>query len=204
MAYGMSEQRFRDPDAQIWGGIALVVCPRCAGAARASDGSVQCGHCGFARLPDEPRYAARTATLVHSVWHPRCSKCGGALPKVARAQAKPGRTSVSVKCKGCGHNDNYPVRPQPQALSVEDDPDSGLPYFLSFAVGRHVLWARNIAHLDLIEAYVNATLRERALQPVKMTQLARLPAWIKSAANRENLRKAIKSLRASAARADLT
>lgn len=204
MAYGMSEHRFRDPDVQIWGGIALVVCPRCAGAARALGVSVQCGHCGFARLPHEPRYAARTATLVHTVWRPRCSKCGGALPKVARAQAKPGRTSVPVKCKGCGHNDNYPVRPQPQALSVEGDPDSGLPYFLSFAVGRHVLWARNLPHLDLIEAYVNATLRERSLEPVKMTQLARLPAWIKSAANREHLSKAIKNMRAKAATAGLT
>lgn len=37
-----------------------------------------------------------------------------------------------------------------------------------------------------------------------MTQLARLPASIKSAANREHLSKAIKKLRAKAATAGLT
>lgn len=36
-----------------------------------------------------------------------------------------------------------------------------------------------------------------------MAQLARLPAWIKSAANREHLSKAIKNMRARAASADL-
>ncbi len=104
---------------------------------------------------------------------------------------------------GCGRNDNYPVRPQPQMPGAENDPVSGLPYLLATSVGRHILWVRNLDHLDLIEAYVKATLRERTLQPTKMTTLARLPAWIKLAANRGDLLKAIKNLRAKAVRTGL-
>ncbi|WP_430443814.1 hypothetical protein [Sphingorhabdus contaminans] len=86
---------------------------------------------------------------------------------------------------------------------AENDPVSGLPYLLATSVGRHILWVRNLDHLDLIEAYVKATLRERTLQPTKMTTLARLPAWIKLAANRGDLLKAIKNLRAKAVRTGL-
>ncbi len=110
---------------------------------------------------------------------------------------------MSVRCKGCGHSGHYPVRPEALVSRLDHDSDSGLPYFLCIAVGPHILWVRNLDHLDLIEAYVKATLRERLLQATRMTLLARLLAWIKSVGNRDDLLRAIKNLRARATNAGL-
>lgn len=62
------------------------------------------------------------------------------------------------------------------------------------------LWAYNLEHLDLIRRFVAADLRERAPwydTGRKMTLVARLPAWIKSAKNRTEVLHAIDRLRAS-------
>ena len=56
------------------------------------------------------------------------------------------------------------------------------------------LWAYNEKHLEFIENYVSATLRERS--PNANRSLAsRLPKWIKSAKNRGDILKAIAKLR---------
>src|SRR5699024_2318562 len=66
------------------------------------------------------------------------------------------------------------------------------------------LWAYNKEHLDFLEQYVAATLRERthpdgtlwSQTPARNSTLAsRLPAWIKSAKNREAVLKGIGKLR---------
>lgn len=62
------------------------------------------------------------------------------------------------------------------------------------------LWAYNLQHLDLIRRFVAADLRERAPwydTGQKMTLVARLPAWTKSAKNRDEVLRAVDRLRAS-------
>ncbi|MBK3565224.1 MULTISPECIES: hypothetical protein [unclassified Streptomyces] len=62
------------------------------------------------------------------------------------------------------------------------------------------LWAYNLQHLDLIRRFVAADLRERAPwydTGRKMTLVARLPAWIKSAKNRDEVLRAVDRLRAT-------
>jgi hypothetical protein len=62
------------------------------------------------------------------------------------------------------------------------------------------LWAYNLQHLDLIRRFVAADLRERAPwydHGQKMTLVARLPAWMKSAKNRDELLRAVDRLRAT-------
>ncbi|WP_405952084.1 hypothetical protein OG588_43575 [Streptomyces prunicolor] len=62
------------------------------------------------------------------------------------------------------------------------------------------LWAYNLQHLDLIRRFVAADLRERAPwydHGQKMTLVARLPAWIKSAKNRDEVLRAVDRLRAT-------
>jgi hypothetical protein len=85
-----------------------------------------------------------------------------------------------------------------RATAAGCDPASGLPYFLSISVGRHVLWARNVAHLDLIVAYLAANLRDRQLNRTQMSLLEQLPAWIKTGKNRRQLITAIGRLRRAA------
>ncbi|MDO0910068.1 hypothetical protein QQM39_04090 [Streptomyces sp. DT2A-34] len=66
---------------------------------------------------------------------------------------------------------------------------------------RHgVVWAYNLAHLDLLSRFVAASLRERPPwyeHGRKMTYVARLPAWIKRAKNRDEVLRAIDRIRAS-------
>jgi hypothetical protein len=62
------------------------------------------------------------------------------------------------------------------------------------------LWAYNLQHLDLIRRFVAADLRERAPwydHGRKMTLVARLPAWMKSAKNRDEVLRAVDRLRAT-------
>jgi len=62
------------------------------------------------------------------------------------------------------------------------------------------IWAYNLEHLDLLRRFVAASLRERAPwydTGQKMTYVARLPAWIKSAKNRDEVLRAIDRLRAT-------
>ncbi|KUL44115.1 hypothetical protein [Streptomyces regalis] len=66
---------------------------------------------------------------------------------------------------------------------------------------RHgVVWAYNLEHLDLLRRFVAASLRERPPwyeHGRKMTYVARLPAWIKRAKNRDEVLRAIARIRAS-------
>lgn len=68
------------------------------------------------------------------------------------------------------------------------------PLWLQIECCGEELWAYNEKHLDFIENYVSAKLRERI--PNKNRSLAsRMPKWIKSAKNRDDILKAIKKLR---------
>ncbi|MFJ8658476.1 hypothetical protein [Streptomyces sp. NPDC093795] len=81
------------------------------------------------------------------------------------------------------------------------DPYFGLPLWLQAETRHGWLWAYNPERLDLIKRYVQAALRERAPSDAeahkKMTLVARLPDWIKSAKNRAEVLQAIERIRAS-------
>lgn len=76
----------------------------------------------------------------------------------------------------------------------------GLPLFLKLGVGRNLLWAHNAHHIDLLENWLKADLRERSLSPYYMTMTARLPRWMKAAGNRKPVLRALSKLRAIAKR----
>lgn len=68
------------------------------------------------------------------------------------------------------------------------------PLWLQTKCCGETLWVYNEKHLDFIEKYVAAKLRERI--PYKNNSVAsRLPKWIKSAKNRENILRAIEKLK---------
>ncbi|MFD4558042.1 hypothetical protein ACFWP5_27630 [Streptomyces sp. NPDC058469] len=74
------------------------------------------------------------------------------------------------------------------------------PLWLQTETRHGQLWAYNLRHLDLIRRFVAADLRERAPwddHGRKMTLVARLPAWGKSAKNRDEILRTVDRLRAS-------
>lgn len=74
------------------------------------------------------------------------------------------------------------------------DSSTGLPLWLQTPCAGQVLWAWNAWHLDFLERYVSADLRERTPN-VNKSLASRLPRWIKSAKNRDDVLKGIGRLR---------
>ncbi|MFI8215740.1 hypothetical protein [Streptomyces sp. NPDC085932] len=74
------------------------------------------------------------------------------------------------------------------------DPYFGMPLWLQVETRHGWLWAYNLEHLDLIRRFVQASLRERAPwydTGQNMTLVARLPAWMKAAKNRDEISRAV-------------
>jgi len=137
----------------------------------------------------------------------RCPACDGRAavipdPNVA-GDGWRSRCHRRLSCLHCGYTDtwtapregNYRMVPEPCG---SDDPYFRLPLWLrADCCGAHVLWAYNGEHLDLLEAYLAARLRERGDYPGSMSMVERLPAWLKSAKHRDEALRTIRRLRSS-------
>jgi hypothetical protein len=77
------------------------------------------------------------------------------------------------------------------------DPYLRLPLRLRARTRHGVLYAYNSAHLDWIEAFVAAPLRERRVEhgSANRSIASRLPVWVKSAKNREEVLRAVARMR---------
>jgi hypothetical protein len=69
-----------------------------------------------------------------------------------------------------------------------------LPLWLEISCCGETLWAYNLRHLEILEDYVSAKLRERTKKG-RNSFLSKLPNWIKSAKNRREVLKAIGKLK---------
>jgi hypothetical protein len=152
---------------------------------------------------DQGRPLTAYADLVYVV----CPRCGSRAVVVAR----PGLPELRhygellfrprrLACDDCALTREWTAERRGNALigvqlGGPDDPFFGLPLWLQAPCRGKVLWAYNERHLDVLEAYVAATLRERGDGPA-MSMVACLPAWIKAAGNRDDVLRAIERLRA--------
>lgn len=135
----------------------------------------------------------------------RCPACGGLASVIAdpTVAADLPRLHRRLSCLRCGHTDHWSaprhgdhrLMPEP---SGPDDPYFQLPLWLrAECCGGHVLWAYNAEHLDLLESYLAARLRERGDHLGSMSLVERLPAWLKSAKHRDEALRTVRRLRAS-------
>ncbi|MFG1943163.1 hypothetical protein [Nonomuraea sp. NPDC048826] len=100
-----------------------------------------------------------------------------------------------LSCGGCGYLKDETVGSVVVGAPV--DPFFRRPLWLRARCRGHVLWAYDAQHLDLLEAYVAAKLRERGgVAPGAPASLVeRLPTWLKSAKNRAEISRTIRRLR---------
>jgi ribosomal protein S27E len=119
--------------------------------------------------------------------HVVCPRCE------ARAVVTTVHDARRVVCSGCGHTAQWPGRSSHWGGPV--DPYFQLPLWLQADCRGKTLWAFNEVHLDLIEAYVAAGIRERGHGPPRMSLVSRLPAWIKFAKNRDDVLRTIRRIR---------
>ena len=138
---------------------------------------------------------------------PRCS--GRALVRVRERDASP---RVLLSCAGCGHSAGWEAT-SPGIIHSRDpkwfakgqmafgapvDPFFHLPLWLRAPCCGETLWAFNAAHLDWLEGYVGATLRERTQTEhgwSNQSLASRLPRWMQAAGNRDEILRCIRALR---------
>jgi hypothetical protein len=136
----------------------------------------------------------------------RCPRCAR-IARVRRepcASARPGLfTPRRLVCRSCGLSRSWSGRRIAfwrSSHGPAEDPYFGARLWLQTQTRHGWLWAYDLEHLDQIRRFVAADLRERAPwydTGQKMTLVARLPTWVKSAKNRTEVLRAIERLRAS-------
>ena len=123
----------------------------------------------------------------------QCPQCG------ERAQLAPWgveesglHSSRRLACYSCGFTRAH----DGEALSFYTDgrdPCFGYPLWYRVETSKGTIWAYHKAHLESLRAYVAADLRERSAEPTwsNRSYFSRLPRWLKSAKNRDQLLKKI-------------
>ncbi|MFB7139553.1 hypothetical protein ACFCYN_07875 [Gottfriedia sp. NPDC056225] len=112
---------------------------------------------------------------------PRCNNC-------AKMTWAPFKSIPKLVCEKCGLVAVSPI------ASYGGPEFCGVSLWLKTSCCSNTLWAYNNEHLDFLENYVSASIREQ-LPNINRSLASRLPSWIKSAKNRESILKCIKKLR---------
>jgi len=207
--------RATDPGVRLWQIVAVrwVHCPRCDGPARIAGRRLVCLGCSYVEGGPKPN-RRRLREVMLDKNRPICERrqCGAPIPNHGPpVRAGTGDALLAqVRCPTCGHVGHYPAVPiEPLDVArahaalwaFRRSPD-GVPY-LSRSIGGHTLVVHNLAHLDALEEWLGAKLRERG--PVAgLTMMARLPRWMKAASARPEVLKALADLREQALREGLT
>ncbi len=129
---------------------------------------------------------------------PRCEKCAQVV-----VLEPPGEEPVKftallfaprrLLCLQCGYTKDW----QKKVISRRTLCDwyFELPLWLQTPCCGETLWAFNEAHLDFLERYVEAELRETTSRVTPLSE--KLPAWLISAKNRPEILKCLTRLRAT-------
>ena len=125
-----------------------------------------CGFCGHKWISVEKTYAVRPANP----------------PKLLRGT-----------CPQCRHVSEVSVESSPWHSAEAIDPHFGLPLRLVTTTRQGPVWVYNGRHLQALQDYTLATLRERGAC-TNRSMFSRLPAWMKLARNRETVLRALKRL----------
>ena len=129
---------------------------------------------------------------------PRCTQ----MAEVRSALSADSDDIKAVACTACGFSKQEQICSRRYNGDMDNPVDVyfGYELWLKTDCAGHTLWAYNIRHLDFLEGFVAADLRERAYDvdgwhARNGTLVSRLPLWIKSAKNRDEVLKAVARLR---------
>ena len=129
-----------------------------------------------------------------------CSQCKNCA-KIVRVDVSD-RTWFAPRrlvCNKCGLIGNWAKKSMCVGGVAPVDPFFGLPLFFSANCCGHTLWAYNLKHINLIEDYVSAELREHTQNQetgwMNKGLVNRLPQWMINAKNRDNVLKVIAKLK---------
>ncbi|MCT9089092.1 hypothetical protein N4G70_09450 [Streptomyces sp. ASQP_92] len=170
-------------------------------------------------MSSEPAHSAPLRHHDYGMWLVRftdhvlvvCPKCGGRALVVPRPGLDASRYSSHLLfqprrlcCATCGATADWTAEERDGGLvgvvpGGTEDPFFRRPLWLQTRCAGRILWAYNEEHVDALAAFVGARLRVRHASPTR-GMFARLPAWMKAAAHREEVLAGLSTLRALAPR----
>ena len=129
-----------------------------------------------------------------------CPKCSGcAVISTVSENEKGWFAPRKLVCTGCTYRDYW----EDNAISrlwrrdAKDD-YFNLPLWLQVPCGKNVLFAYNKEHLQFLESFVSADIRQRSRDDEagwsNRSAASRLPDWIKSRKNKNRILKSVKRL----------
>ncbi len=206
MGVGEMKKRFDDLPYSAFSAFSemTVVCPRCgkAGTVRLdrerSRAVFRCGSCFFQNETTTGDHFAQVTG--------RCAATGRRF-RVFVPKEKVRGPKKRVRCPLCGEWTVGEVTPEkPQApvyreVSKARDPYFGYPLYFQGEFRGRTVWALNREHLQYLIDYLSADLRAvpagfRERTGTMRSQADRLPAFLKSAKNREGIVKLLARLQA--------
>lgn len=126
---------------------------------------------------------------------PRCDKCARVVLKEPPPQGSGYADMVfaprRLVCPSCGYTGEWQGK-EVGATEIATDFYFHLPLWIQTTCCSETLWAFNARHLDFLEAYVSAELREGQGHG---TVASKLPRWLMSAKNRNEVLRCIGRLR---------
>ena len=173
----------------------VVHCPKCSGKAvidpSESSWRLRCTSCFHV---EEPGHWYGRMTAYVSV---KCRECRHPLTKHAEVDGQ--WKKLKLKCPECGDEAMYDAQFSRHLMhqGLMTDPVFGLPLWLQTTFGQDLFWAYHYEHLDLLEQYVRAKLRERSIiarGSRNSLMFSRLPSFVRKAGHRAQLLKLIKEL----------
>ena len=142
----------------------------------------------------------RPESLTHPTYV-ECPKCSG---KAVISVDDPGKISMfsprSLVCSKCTYRDRWAGGSHsPMPNYIGKDNHFELPLWLQVPCGKNFLFAYNENYIAILESYIVAELRSREKNEdhgwSNQSALSRLPAWIKSRKNRDQVLKGLRKLR---------
>ena len=167
-----------------------VVCPNCSKKAelistKNQDCKFECKHC-FVSI--------KRVDLFEYEVKRNCPYCGTQIQYNSQLTTKI-KKDIEVSCSSCKITLCYTPRVSKSRNFWNDGECIEFDYWYQTNFKSNNLWAINLKHIQFLEDYVSATLRERYIHKYGMMLAERLPQFIKSKKNRTALLKALQKLK---------
>jgi len=181
----------------------LVKCPKCESKATVKEElkeKCECGRCHS--------MVFECKTCFHKIKEPvyqyivyikeYCNNCFEKFEYESQPLKEKPET-YKTKCPHCDFQEEWKAKTY--RVKEESKVDNGLvkemwydlPLWFQKEVGGNLFWAYNLDHIDYLERYIKADLRERNNEGSgNGTMISRLPQFVKAAKNREKLLKILK------------
>ena len=165
-----------------------VVCPVCSKKTVMTNDKelhrsfIACTSCSYSKTEDHRIIELRVKAY--------CSNCGEQLTYEKRVHEK--QDSVLLRCPACKVTHRFKPKIS-EYYSLDEVLERYTLWYRENFKGND-LWAYNTDHLEYIEQYIVADLRERNYSTAG-TLVARLPGFVKSAKNRDDLLKLIRKMK---------